>query len=85
MPRGRGTCRAGDAAVTGWLLGGGIMTVAWLWDVWRRPYAACLACKGRRGKNAGSTGKVWGRCGLCGGTGERLRVGSRLVNRRLRK
>jgi hypothetical protein len=43
------------------------------------PYARCLACIGRSKKNRGSTSKRWGRCPRCGGTGERLRSGTRII------
>lgn len=44
------------------------------WDARRRPYARCLFCIGRRGKNAGSTDRAWGRCPACKGKGERRRL-----------
>lgn len=45
------------------------------WDARRRPFAPCLACRKRkRGSNAGSTYKAWGRCRVCGGSGERRRL-----------
>lgn len=42
------------------------------------PYGRCLACLGSR-RNPGSTRKRHGRCKVCRGTGERLRVGTRLM------
>jgi hypothetical protein len=44
------------------------------------PFGPCRACRGRRGRNAGSTAKAWGRCRVCKGTGERIRVGRRLLD-----
>jgi DnaJ-class molecular chaperone len=44
------------------------------WDSRRRPYTACIACRGRKGRNPGSTDKAWGRCPVCGGSGQRRRV-----------
>jgi hypothetical protein len=46
------------------------------------PYAPCRACRGRRGRNRGSTGRTWGHCRRCGGKGERLRFGARMIERR---
>ena len=67
----------------GWLtiLGGGtaafllylIGTATW-------PYGPCLSCITHRGKNRGSTGRRWGRCKRCKGSGERLRWGYRLLH-----
>lgn len=49
----------------------------WRISLKRHPYAPCRWCRGRRGRNPGSTGKRWGRCPHCGGKGERLRWGAR--------
>jgi hypothetical protein len=46
------------------------------WSVRRHPYAPCRRC-GRSGRNAGSNGRRWGSCRLCGGSGKRLRWGAR--------
>lgn len=46
------------------------------------PFAPCRRCRGRRGRNRGSTARVWGYCRKCGGKGERLRLGARLIERR---
>jgi hypothetical protein len=46
------------------------------------PYTACGRCKKRRGKNVGSTSRVWGNCGACRGTGRKERLGVRLFFRR---
>jgi hypothetical protein len=43
------------------------------------PYGPCLACRARKGRNPGSTSRRHGRCLVCKGTGERLRVGTRLL------
>jgi hypothetical protein len=42
------------------------------------PYARCLACLGSR-RNPGSSKRRHGRCKVCRGTGERLRVGTRII------
>jgi hypothetical protein len=42
-------------------------------------YAPCLACRGRRGRSPGSNRRRHGRCKVCKGTGERLRVGTRIL------
>ena len=49
----------------------------WRLSLHFHPYAPCRKCAGRRGRNAGSTSKVWGRCTRCGGKGERLRWGAK--------
>ncbi|MGH3380229.1 MAG: hypothetical protein ACRDP6_36400 [Actinoallomurus sp.] len=46
------------------------------------PYTSCGRCRRRRGKNAGSTRRVWGNCGACRGTGQKERLGVRLFFRR---
>lgn len=50
-----------------------------LWRISLRvhPYAPCRWCRGRRGRNPGSSRERWGRCRHCGGKGERLRWGAR--------
>jgi hypothetical protein len=45
------------------------------------PYGPCLACIGRARRNIGSSSRRWGRCRVCKGTGERLRLGTRLLRR----
>ena len=42
------------------------------------PYGPCLKCLGNR-RNPGSSRKRHGRCKVCRGTGERLRIGTRLM------
>lgn len=56
--------------------------VAWVIRLWLWPLARCRRCDGS-GNNAGSTGRRWGNCRTCGGTGRRERFGSRLVARLL--
>lgn len=58
------------------VLGGGYYLSVRLW-----PYTKCGRCSGT-GKNAGSTGKRWGNCRRCGGSGRRFRFGTRLFFRR---
>jgi hypothetical protein len=43
------------------------------------PYGPCLACRANPRRNPGSTSKRHGRCRVCRGTGERLRVGTRIL------
>lgn len=45
------------------------------------PYGPCLACLTRPRRNHGSNSRRWGRCRACKGTGERLRVGARVLRR----
>lgn len=49
----------------------------WLVSLKLHPYKACPRCRGRRGRNRGSTSRAWGRCTACGGKGERLRRGAK--------
>jgi len=44
-----------------------------------RPYTVCPVCKGRR--NYSPTGKNWGECGKCRGSGKKIRLISRLLGR----
>lgn len=44
------------------------------------PYANCRRCKGNGKARAMWGGKAFRRCGRCGGTGRRLRLGRRLFN-----
>ena len=46
----------------------------------RYPWGPCPRCKGRK-VNKGSTGKRWGMCRRCAGTGQRQRFGARAVHR----
>ena len=46
-------------------------------SIW--PYGPCLSCISHRGKSRGSTGRRWGRCKRCSGSGERIRWGYRLL------
>ena len=45
------------------------------------PYGPCRACQGRRGRGRGSTPKAWDRCRKCRGSGERIRLISRVYPR----
>ncbi len=53
---------------------------AWAAGLLLWPYSRCTRCGGS-GKNSGSTGRRWGDCRKCRGTGKRQRPGSRLVRR----
>jgi hypothetical protein len=44
------------------------------------PFGACLRCGGD-GKLRSPSGKAWRRCKRCKGTGTRLRIGRRILNR----
>lgn len=50
------------------------LLACWIW-----PFAACHRCEGL-GRFRSPSGKAWRRCRRCKGTGERLRVGHRVVN-----
>jgi hypothetical protein len=51
----------------------GYLLACWLW-----PYARCLWCKDTPGKRRSPSGKAWGDCRHCEGSGKRLRVGRRI-------
>ena len=55
----------------------------WLASRWLWPYRPCPRCQGHRGRNAGSTASRWGKCPRCGGSGELMRFGARLVHQAL--
>jgi hypothetical protein len=42
------------------------------------PYARCPACRGRKGRGAGSTDRAYNYCRWCGGKGEMIRSAARL-------
>lgn len=50
-----------------------------------RPYQRCPSCRDRPGKGRWSTGEVWNDCRRCGGTGKRIRRGSRVLYRKWRE
>lgn len=77
---------AGLAGHSGLLLIAGAVLAVWgpvslAWHPWMN----CPACRGRRGRNAGSTQSRFGRCGVCRGRGEVLRPGARIVRPDLRR
>jgi hypothetical protein len=43
------------------------------------PYGPCFACRVHPRRNHGSNKRRHGRCKVCRGTGERLRIGTRLL------
>jgi hypothetical protein len=63
----------------------GVAVVWWLMRLQFHPRGPCWACRGRRGRNWGSDETQWGWCRVCGGSGERLRLGARMVNPGLRR
>ena len=68
------SARVSALALLGLLIAAGLYLLGCL--VW--PYGKCLACLGSR-RNPGSNSRRHGRCKLCRGSGERLRVGTRLL------
>ena len=62
------------AALAALILAGLYLTGCRIW-----PYGRCLACRANPRRNPGSTKRRFGHCRVCLGTGERLRVGSRLL------
>jgi len=63
-----GAWAAGAAAVLMYAL------TCWLW-----PFSACLRCHGDK-RTRSPSGRSWRRCRRCKGTGQRLRVGRRVMN-----
>lgn len=59
----------------------GILFVLYMLHCRIYPYAPCKSCA-KTGTSAGSTKRFWNRCRTCGGSGERLRFGARLLDRR---
>jgi hypothetical protein len=57
-----------------------VLAAVWVISLLLWPLAPCRHCGGR-GKNAGSTGRRWGKCRHCGGSGSRQRLGSRLARK----
>jgi hypothetical protein len=57
----------------------------WLLRLRLHPYGRCRRCRSRPGRNIGSSAEAYGRCGACGGTGERIRTGARSVNPNLKE
>jgi hypothetical protein len=51
------------------------LVACWLW-----PYAACRACKDTPGKRFSPSGKAWGDCRHCEGSGKRVRIGRKIWN-----
>ena len=43
------------------------------------PYGPCLACRARPRRNPGSNSRRHGRCRVCKGSAERLRLGTRII------
>lgn len=60
-----------------------IALAVWLVRAWFWPYAKCRRCRGRK-VNPGSTGRRFGLCKKCGGTGSRQVLGSKSVHRAVR-
>ena len=59
------------------LVGVGLVVV-YVVSLWLYPYESCPSCKGSSGKRMSSTGKAWGNCRHCEGSGKRFRLGRRI-------
>jgi hypothetical protein len=55
----------------------------WAWRAYFHPFAPCWRCKGKK-TNPGSTGKRFGKCRRCRGSGSRQVIGSKTVHRAVR-
>ncbi|UKD50857.1 hypothetical protein L3Q65_00765 (plasmid) [Amycolatopsis sp. FU40] len=51
------------------------LLTAWIW-----PHTACADCSGS-GRRFSPTGKNFGPCGHCGGSGKKLRLAARIAGR----
>lgn len=56
-----------------------IFGVCWTVSLYAWPYRPCIKCSGR-GRNRGSNSRRFGTCTRCGGSGQRRRIGTRLVH-----
>lgn len=56
-----------------------ILAVIWAGRAWFHPFTTCRWCSGS-GKNPGSSGRRWGRCKRCKGSGNRQVLGSKQVH-----
>lgn len=64
------------AAIAALVLAG----TAYYWACKWWPYGPCFRCLGHPGRNRGSNARRWGRCKRCGGTGQRIRWGARVLH-----
>ena len=64
------------------VLAAAAVAVPWLAHSWWWPYTYCRACRGRRGKGPGSraSARFYNRCRRCGGDGETVRTGARIIS-----
>ncbi len=55
----------------------------WLLHSWWFPYTRCRRClkHSAAGRGLGSTWRAYNRCGACGGKGETVRTGARIVSK----
>ena len=61
-------------------LGSGAAVAAYLAHVWVFPYARCRYCGPRGGpRRTDSSGDFWHDCMVCGGSGKRRRLFSRVI------
>jgi hypothetical protein len=59
----------------------GVGAGAWLWSVWRHPFAPCRVCRGTPKKFSTLFPASFDLCRACGGRGRRVRMGARLFGR----
>lgn len=52
----------------------------WLLSRWWWPFRPCPRCR-RRGTNAGSNARRWGKCGRCDGSGTAMRWGAQALHK----
>ncbi len=68
-----------DLGIVALVVGAGLVVYFARCAIW--PYGPCRYPWCKRGRNAGSNERMWGRCPICHGSGERLRFGARLLRR----
>ena len=71
----------------GWIALGAVAALVWLAHSWAWPIRPCRWCKGGR-KTAPEVGpgqwrRSWRACRWCGGSGRKVRIGARLMGRKL--
>lgn len=72
--------------MNGWLLlslAGLVYAAGWLTHSWWFPFTRCRHClkHSASGRGLGSSWRAYNRCHWCGGSGETVRTGARLISK----